>query len=1104
MALDIDQVLEQIGSMGRYQIRFISAMCYLGFFVSGFQTMIMTFIATEPGWRCVTNSTLCNATGVYRPGDVGYNDRCDRKLPSSEWEYEDTFTSTVTEWDLICDKSILGSVSSSVIFAGWLIGNVLLGWISDKFGRRKPLYFTVCLAAVFGFAGAFSPLFWLFVSARFFVGFMLGGSGLVQFVLITELVGIQHRHSAGIISFFAWATSLMTIPLFAYFIRDWKLLNTVLSALGLPSLFFWWLIPESPRWLLVKGKVEQAEKGLAEIARFNGKEMPQEPLLAPVDGEKSSGGFRDLFATLKMSRITLVSWFGWFVNSMVYYGVSLSAPVLGGNMYLNFFLISALEVPANYATIFCNRKFGRKKTVIVPMVLAALASMGAVLLTSNNDETGFFVGRILMALTAKFFITVSFNAIYVFSAELFPTVVRNTGMGTSSGAGRIGSFCSSYIVWLTRIHALLPYGIMGIGAFVAAMLCLTLPETKDQPTAELVLNDVSDVAVKERKENLDSEDEKMEFTSRLYRQHSTGKLGMRSAPPYQKLMNHSNETNVTNKAASSLSIDVFYPQPSSPVQHQVTWKEKSIAKRLFRVIMDADEILEEIGSFGFFQKRNAVFLGLIIFVLTFQTVSMVFIGGEPTWRCTANSSVCTQNATISPDDDYYKARCNMSSEDWEFTTEFTSIVTEWNLICGKEYFASLSQSMLFIGWIPGAFIIGRLSDKFGRRRVLFPAVFVVAVTSFASSFVPVFWLFLTLRGITGFFQGGVYITLYVLVIEFVGPKHRSFVGTLMWIFYTSSLMLLSGLAYGIREWRTLSIVISVPAFPLLIFWRWVPESCRWLIVHNKAEEAVKVFSSIASANNANLPDDKLHVEMREQAVNEGGFLDLFRTKTQCVKTLILWLCWFTNSMVYYGVLLSVGVLGGSLYLNFFLTSVIDIPSNIFVMWFMGWQRPILCKRFYGRKRALILCMTLAAVFCLIVSVIQELTDSGVTALRIIFAVLGKFCINASFSTIYVFSTELLPTVIRNVGMGSMAVFDQTGASIAPFVVLLGKTHPVIPFAIMSGFAFTAGCLCGLLPETLGKHTLETLKDTTDMNLRQERGANEPLVTTPEDLGPRAI
>ena len=97
MAVDIDQVLEQIGSMGRYQIRLISVLCYLGFFVSGFQTTIMTFITTEPGWRYVTNSSLCNATGVFRPGDEGYNDRCEKKLPRSEWEYGDSFTSTVTE-----------------------------------------------------------------------------------------------------------------------------------------------------------------------------------------------------------------------------------------------------------------------------------------------------------------------------------------------------------------------------------------------------------------------------------------------------------------------------------------------------------------------------------------------------------------------------------------------------------------------------------------------------------------------------------------------------------------------------------------------------------------------------------------------------------------------------------------------------------------------------------------------------------------------------------------------------------------------------------------------------------------------------------------------
>ena len=70
---------------------------------------------------------------------------------------------------------------------------MLLGWISDKFGRRKPLYFTVCLAAVFGFAGAFSPLFWLFVSARFVVGFMLGMSSVIVTEMMIMMIGYQQR-----------------------------------------------------------------------------------------------------------------------------------------------------------------------------------------------------------------------------------------------------------------------------------------------------------------------------------------------------------------------------------------------------------------------------------------------------------------------------------------------------------------------------------------------------------------------------------------------------------------------------------------------------------------------------------------------------------------------------------------------------------------------------------------------------------------------------------------------------------------------------------------------------------------------------------------------
>ncbi|KXJ27984.1 solute carrier family 22 member 15 [Exaiptasia diaphana] len=494
--------------------------------------------------------------------------------------------------------------------------------------------------------------------------------------------------------------------------------------------------------------------------------------------------------------------------------------------------------------------------------------------------------------------------------------------------------------------------------------------------------------------------------------------------------------------------------------------------------MDVDEILTQIGGYGYFQKRQTLILGLVIFVLTFQPLIMVFIGAEVPWRCTSNST-CRHNGTIEPTNSHYEDRCKLNRTDWQYVDKFTSITSEWDLICGREVYASLSQSILFIGWIPGAFLIGRLSDRFGRTKVLFPAAAVVAVSALASSFTHVLWLFLLLRATIGFFQGGTFVILYVLSTEFVGPEHRSLAGTLNWVFFCVSLMVLDGLAYGIRNWRHLSIATSAPALPLILLWWWVPESSRWNLLHNKEKEARKTFAMIAKLNNKSLEIDHLADNNIEEKNDEepGGIIDLFRPKQQLMKTVILWVAWFTNSMVYYGVTLSSGALGGSLYLNFFLTSLVELPANFFAIWFMDQYK---CKLFglFGRKRALVLGLVLASIFCVVVSVVPQTEGNiGFQAIKILAAVLGKFSISISFCTIYVASVEVLPTIIRNVGLGSMAAFDQFGASIAPFVVLLNKTHPVLPFVLMALTAFVAGFLSWLvLPETLGQHTLETLAD----------------------------
>jgi hypothetical protein len=95
--LTVDQVIEKIGSFGRYQIRLFAIMGFMKIFGDGFQIMIPTFLSSEPPWKCVENSTVCNVTGgSISLGNELYSLRCG--LPRSEWEFDTSeFTSIVSE-----------------------------------------------------------------------------------------------------------------------------------------------------------------------------------------------------------------------------------------------------------------------------------------------------------------------------------------------------------------------------------------------------------------------------------------------------------------------------------------------------------------------------------------------------------------------------------------------------------------------------------------------------------------------------------------------------------------------------------------------------------------------------------------------------------------------------------------------------------------------------------------------------------------------------------------------------------------------------------------------------------------------------------------------
>ena len=102
MGLTVDDVLEKIGSMNRYQYRLVMIMGLMKMFGYAFQAMISTFLSAEPPWRCKYNSSACNLTGTFKPGDDDYKFRC--SIPRDQWEFDTSeFNSVVSEVSASCD-----------------------------------------------------------------------------------------------------------------------------------------------------------------------------------------------------------------------------------------------------------------------------------------------------------------------------------------------------------------------------------------------------------------------------------------------------------------------------------------------------------------------------------------------------------------------------------------------------------------------------------------------------------------------------------------------------------------------------------------------------------------------------------------------------------------------------------------------------------------------------------------------------------------------------------------------------------------------------------------------------------------------------------------
>ncbi|XP_022293454.2 organic cation transporter protein-like [Crassostrea virginica] len=510
--MHFDQLLGILGEFGPYQ-KYVYILVCLPSIIVAFHMVNSVFLLGIPKHRCklpnYPNDTYLtqgpahdDLVRAYIPTELDVNNELVYKECSifsvplsgnattgteqqcSAWVYDKTVyeNTFASELNLICDKQIWVSNAKMVYFAGKFVGALLLGVLSDRIGRKKTMILSLLGLLASSLAISWAADFYLFCVLRFVVGFSSAGLFMSTFVLGMEMVGPSKRLWAGIVIQYFIALGMVLQCLVGYLIREWKYNAIIVSAPAALLLSYWWLFPESPRWLINRGNLEDAKVIIRKMAIRNKVEITEKQLDSLECDETATGQLWHLFTSRVLFVRTLVIFVNWCVVSMVYYGLSLNSGNLAGDFYLNFFLTGLVEFPAHTLCLVLLDRTGRKKLLCACMVLGGLACICTIFTVLYVEKRHQMYTTVILAMLGKIGAAAAYAVIYVWSAELYPTVVRNVGMGASSSCARIGGIVSPYIFDLStivdgRFGQALPLVVFGVSSVLAGLLSLILPET---------------------------------------------------------------------------------------------------------------------------------------------------------------------------------------------------------------------------------------------------------------------------------------------------------------------------------------------------------------------------------------------------------------------------------------------------------------------------------------------------------------------------------------------------------------------------------------------------------------------------------------------------
>ncbi|TWI35952.1 MFS transporter [Paracoccus sulfuroxidans] len=359
--------------------------------------------------------------------------------------------------------------AGTLFFLGMFIGASLFGRIADRVGRRNVLLLTVTCDAIFGLWSVFANDFTLLLGLRLLTGMAVGGTLPVDYAMMAEFLPARNRGRWLVWLEGFWAIGTIIIALTVWIATSmgslepwrWIFLIAALPAMIGIGLRFW--VPESPMYLLRKGREAEARDVVNRILTVNGARPLAEDvrLVLPAVSQPKGGIMGE---DLRRRTISILA--VWFLVSLSYYGVFVWLPselVKNGFGFVRGYgflvLLALAQVPGYALAAHGVERWGRKPTLILFLILSA---GGCLLFTLAPSDIVVAFSLLLMS----FALLGTWGALYAYTPELYPTSLRGTGMGAAGAVARLGGLLAPSLMGYVVAQG---FGV-AIGVFAAFLV----------------------------------------------------------------------------------------------------------------------------------------------------------------------------------------------------------------------------------------------------------------------------------------------------------------------------------------------------------------------------------------------------------------------------------------------------------------------------------------------------------------------------------------------------------------------------------------------------------------------------------------------------------